>query len=162
MLASEGPPPVARDPRVGPGGGDGPRAPGTVSSAAGSLAAGRSVEAPSPAGTPGGEAAGSPFTAPCEARKRRFFLSPELFIYPLVLVGICVLVFFFFAEIGGDQRTVAQLIADIRPRGVLDLQGPRRAAKELADRIQEMERQGRKLDGAETRQLLDVLEGLKS
>jgi len=96
-------------------------------------------------------------TSDSDSPRQRFFLSPELFIYPLALVSVLVFVYLFFGAIGKEKRTVGQLIGALRGGGALDWQGPRRAAEELAKRIQELEAQGRKLEAQETSQLVEIL-----
>ena len=94
--------------------------------------------------------------------KRSFFLQPELFLYPLVLVLICVLVVLFFSGSAEDSRSIDQLILRLGEGGTLNQQGPVRAAFDLAQEAQEMERTGARLTAAQTERLIGVLDRSRS
>ncbi len=94
---------------------------------------------------------------PAQPRRRLFFLVPQLFLFPLLLVGAMVLIYLFFAAAAEETRTIPQLIRAIRTERVLDRQTPSRAAEELAQHSREMERAGKKLDAKDTGDLLAAI-----
>jgi hypothetical protein len=94
-------------------------------------------------------------------KKRRFFLVPQLFLFPLVIVSVMVLIYVFFAAASEESRTVGQLIGDLKVEGLLNRQASSRSAYALALLASDMERTGRRLDENETRQLIDVLDHSK-
>jgi hypothetical protein len=89
------------------------------------------------------------------SRKTFFELFPQLFLFPLVIVTVCVLVWLFFVASSQDNRSVDELITDIQSGGA---HGRKQDAYSLALKAREFAADGKHFSPGNTRQLISFLQ----